>query len=106
MTSVDPIIPKLLKIRKKSEERRLAALLREIRVLEQKRRDLVAERAQMETRQDGYSQMSVEHGYLRYMAHRDAAIVEQIAVLKAQADEVQAALKRSVFSQSALGDTL
>ena len=102
MTAPDPIIPKLLNIKQKDQERRLAEIIAERRVLEQKLEDLAAETHKLDACQDGFAQMSVQNGYLRYMQHRREALIRQISELNQLATELQAALRKSVFSQSML----
>lgn len=104
MTAPNPIIPKLLNIKQKDQERRLLEILSERRLLEQKLDDLADETAKLDARQDGFSQMSVENGYLRYVQHRREALIRQIEALNQQAGEVQKQLRKSVFSQSMLQD--
>lgn len=104
MSAPDPIIPKLLNMKQKDQERRLLEIVSEKRLLEQKLEDLAQETARLDAREDGFSQMSVENGYLRYVQHRREALIRQIEVLNQQAGEVQSQLRRSVFSQSMLQD--
>ena len=104
MTAPNPIIPKLLNIKQKDQERRLLEILSERRLLEQKLDDLADETAKLDARQDGFSQMSVENGYLRYVQHRREVLIRQIEALNQQAGEVQKQLRKSVFSQSMLQD--
>jgi len=104
MSGLDPIVPKLLNIKRKDQERRLSSILSEVRVLEQKLRDLEGESAKLGSSENGFEQMSVEHGYLRYLAHRREALQRQIDGLNRDADGVQHELKKSVFSQSVLDE--
>ena len=99
---VDPIIPQLLDIKHKDQVQRLGALMRELRDLEQKRADLSREFAQLDERQDGFTQISIANGYLRYMQHRQEILDKQILKAKAAVDEVQDDLRQTVFSQSVL----
>ncbi|MEL6826491.1 MAG: hypothetical protein AAFN91_09625 [Pseudomonadota bacterium] len=102
MSEIDPNIPKLLNIKQKAQERRLAEILGEKRDLEQKLADLAAEVAAMDTRTDGYDQISVANGYLKYVQHRKEALIRQIGVLNEQAETVQNQLRKSIHSQSML----
>jgi hypothetical protein len=102
---VDPIIPKLLDIKHKDQVQRLAALMSELRGVEEKRAELDAEFQQLDQRQDGFTQMSIANGYLRYMQHRQETLDRQIATLKAAADEIQDELRQTVFSQSVLNNS-
>jgi len=104
MTAPDAIIPKLLNMKQKDQERRLLEILSEKRVLERKLEDLAQETAKLDAREDGFSQMSVENGYLRYVQHRREALIRQIEALNQQVGEVQKQLRKSVFSQSMLQD--
>jgi len=102
MSDIDPNILKLLKMRQKIQERRLNELSHEIRTLEHKLAELASDVAAMDLRRDGYSEMSVENGFLTFANHRRTALIRQIDVLKEQANLVQDALRKSVFSQSML----
>ena len=102
MSEIDPNIPKLLNIKQKAQERRLAEILGEKRDLEQKLADLAAEVAAMDTRTDRYDQISVANGYLKYVQHRKEALIRQIEVLNEQAETVQNQLRKSIHSQSML----
>ena len=64
--------------------------------------DLAAEVAAMDTRTDGYDQISVANGYLKYVQHRKEALIRQIGVLNEQAETVQNQLRKSIHSQSML----
>ena len=99
---VDPIIPQLLDIKHKDQVQRLGALMRELRELEQKRADLSREFAQLDERQDGFTQISIANGYLRYMQHRQEILDKQIAKTKGAVDAIQDDLRQTVFSQSVL----
>ena len=102
---IDPIIPKLLDIKHKDQVQRLATLMSELREVEDKRADLDAEFQQLDQRKDGYTQMSIANGYLRYMQHRQEILDRQIATLKAATDEIQDQLRQTVFSQSVLNNS-
>lgn len=104
MTATDPVIPKLLNMRQKDQERRLLEIVNEKRLLEQKLEELARETAKLDAREDGFAQMSVENGYLRYVQHRRDALIRQIEGLNQRAGEVQNQLRKSVFSQSMLQD--
>lgn len=105
MTQIDPIIPKLLDIKHKDQVQRLAALMNELRGLEQKRADLASEFERLDERQDGYTQISIANGYLLYMQHRQEILDRQIAKTKAAADAIQDELRQTVFSQSMLNNS-
>lgn len=102
MSDIDPNIPKLLNIKQKAQERRLAELLSEKRALEQKLTDLDAEVASMDDRTDGFDQISVANGYLKYVQYRKEALIRQIQVLDEQAAALQNELQKSLHSQSML----
>ena len=102
MNDMDPTIPKLLNIKQKAQERRLAELLSEKRALEQKLKELSAEVAAMDDRTDGFDQISIANGFLKYVQHRKDALIRQIQVLDGQAVAVQNQLRKSLHSQSML----
>ena len=102
MSELDPNIPKLLNIKQKAQERRLAELLSEKRALQQKLAEMAAEVAKLDTRTDGFDQISIANGYLRYVQHRREALIRQIEALTHEADAVQADLRKSLHSQSML----
>ncbi|MEL6691687.1 MAG: hypothetical protein AAFQ12_01445 [Pseudomonadota bacterium] len=102
MMQVDPIIPQLLNIKHKDQVQRLAALMGELRDLEQKRADLDQEFQQLDQRQDGFTQISIANGYLRYMQHRQEILDKQIAKARHAVDAIQDDLRQTVFSQSVL----
>ncbi|MFN3214064.1 MAG: hypothetical protein ACE37M_13250 [Henriciella sp.] len=102
---VDPIIPQLLDIKHKDQVQRLAALMSELRGVEQKRAELESEFQQLDQRQDGFTQMSIANGYLRYMQHRQEILDRQIATLKAATEAIQDELRQTVFSQSVLNNS-
>ncbi|MEP1142603.1 MAG: hypothetical protein ABJH52_02695 [Henriciella sp.] len=102
MTAIDPIIPKLLKIKQRDQEGRLTAIMGEMRDLERKLLELSKERANLDARDDGFARLSVENGYLRYLSHRQDLLTARITNLKEQAKTVQAELRKTVFSASAL----
>ena len=101
---VNPIIPQLLDIKHKDQTQRLAAAASELRVLEQKRAELLREFEQLDDRKDGFTQMSIANGYLRYMRHRQEALDRKIADMKSQVDAIQEELRQTVFSQSMLNN--
>ena len=102
MVQIDPIIPQLLDIKHKDQVQRLAALMGELRDLEQKRAELSREFEQLDERQDGFTQISIANGYLRYMQHRQEILDKQIAKTKGAVDAIQDDLRQTVFSQSVL----
>jgi hypothetical protein len=98
----DPIIPKLLSMKQQSQERRLAEINAQLRVLVQRLADTEAEAAKIDTYEDGSGRLSVENGYLRFLEHRRDSIKTRIESLKIDAADVQAELRKSVFSQEVL----
>jgi len=102
MAEIDPIIPKLLKIKQRDQEARLVAIMNEMRSLEHKLDELGKERENLDAREDGFDRLSVENGYLRYLSHRQDVLIARITDLKEQANTVQAELRKTVFSASAL----
>ncbi len=105
MSQTDPVISKLLNIKQRDQEARLAEITSEIRVLQQKLEDLYAENAGLDQRQDGFDRMSVANGYLRYLEHRRKTIVKRMDDLKSEAKRVQDSLRKTLFSQSMLQQT-
>lgn len=104
MEQVDPIIPQLLNLKHKDQVQRLAAIMSDLRDLQQKRSDLSEEFAQLDVRKDGFTQMSVDNGYLRYLQHRQDGLDRQIVLLKEQVEFVQDELRQTLFSQSVLNN--
>ena len=102
MTAIDPNIPKLLNLKQKDQERRLAETLGQIRMLEQKLADLSADLARVDSQPDGFGRISVANGYLNYVQHRRDALIRQISTLKSQAEAIQTDLRKSLHSQSML----
>ena len=102
MTAIDPNIPKLLNLKQKDQERRLAETLGQVRMLEQKLADLAAEVARVDSQPDGFGRISIANGYLNYVQHRRDALIRQIRDLNAQAEAIQSDLRKSLHSQSML----
>lgn len=105
MATPDPIIPKLLSMKQRDQERRLNELQGDMRAIRQKLSELDREYLSLDDRTDGLERMSVENGYLSFLEHRQGLLRERLAGLQAQADAVQAALRKSVYSQSMLRDS-
>ena len=82
MTKPDPIIPKLLDIKQRDQEIRLADITNEIRIHQQKLQELMDEASRLNQRADGYDRMSVANGYLRYLDHRQSSIKERLSALQ------------------------
>ena len=101
---VDPIIPQMLDIKLKDQTQRMAAAASELRTLEQKRAELLQEFEQLDDRKDGFTQMSIANGYLRYMRHRQESLDRKIAEMRNQVDAIQEELRQTVFSQSMLNN--
>lgn len=104
MTKPDPIISKLVELKRKDQERQLLAIQSELKLLFEKLAELDAEEAKLDDAEDGYGRMSVENGYLKYVEHRRQSLQKQIDSLKSDAETAQAALRKSLFSQSMLDD--
>lgn len=102
MTAIDPTIAKLLDLKRRDQEARLASIMSDMRVLHEKLADLSKDVAALDQRQDGIDRISVANGYLRYVQHQREAIKKQLLELERSADAVQAELRKSVFSQSML----
>ena len=104
MAAPNPIIPKLLSLKQKDQERRLNEIQTEIRALQLKLREFDHELATLDGHEDGMGRLSVENGYLRFVQHRQGILRERIATLQSDASAVQNELRKSVFSQSMLRD--
>ena len=104
MTKPDPIIAKLVELKRKDQERRLLAIQSERKLRYQKLTELDEEEAKLDLAQDGFGRMSVENGYLKYVQHRRQALQKQIDSLKSEATAAQDALRKSLFSQSLLDE--
>lgn len=102
MTAIDPNIPKLLSIKQKDQERRLAETLGEIRILEQKLSELATEVESVDSQPGGFGRISVANGYLNYVQHRREALIRQIHELNARVEQIQSELRTSLHSQSML----
>ena len=105
MATPDPIIPKLLDMKHKDQERRLNELQGDIRAVQKKLAELRQEYVNLDERSDGLERMSVENGYLRFLEHRQGVLLNRLVELKDQAEQVQAALRKSVYSQSILRES-
>ena len=104
MAAPNPIIPKLLSLKQKDQERRLNEIQTEIRMLEAKLSDFDRELASLDGHADGMGRLSIENGYVRFIQHRQGILLDRIAVLRGDAAMVQNELRKSVFSQSMLKD--
>jgi prefoldin subunit 5 len=102
MAEIDPIIPKLLGMKKQSQERRLSELKTQMQKLSQKLAEIDAEFAKIDAYEEDVGRLSVENGYLRYLNHRRDSITARIESLKNAAALVQADLRKSVFTQEVL----
>ncbi len=102
MTDPSDIIPKLLDLKHQNQVRRLNAVMREIRLIEKKQRELAEERAKLDQESDEYSRISLQNGYARYLQARSDALVEQARVLRLKGVEIQKNLKETMCSQDIL----
>ena len=100
----DPIIPKLLSMKQQSQERRLSEVNVQLRALAIKLAEVESEASKIDTYEDGLGRLSVENGYLRYLNHRRDSIKSRIESLQLDAAQLQADLRKSVYSQEVLRD--
>lgn len=101
---VDPneIVPRLLDLKHQNQVRRLSAVMSEIRLTERKRADLMEECAKLDVEPDGFTRISLQNGYGRYLQARADALDAQILSLKAKVVEIQNSIKETMCSQSIL----
>ena len=102
MAEPSEIVPKLLDLKHQNQVRRLSAVMSEIRLIERKRKDLDEERAKLDQDTDGFTRISLQNGYGRYLQARSEALEEQARGLKAKAAEIQNNIKETMCSQSIL----
>lgn len=106
MTDPREIVPKLLDLKHQNQVRRLSRVMSEIRLIERKQKELADERAKLDQNYDGFTRISVQNGYTRYLQARADALVEQWSALQAKAEEIQKTLKETMCSQSILREDL
>lgn len=106
MPDPNEIVPKLLDLKHQNQVRRLSAVMSEIRLIERKRRDLLEERTKLDVEPDGFTRISLQNGYGRYLQARAEALDAQILSLKAKASEIQNSIKETMCSQSILREDL
>lgn len=102
MAEPSEIVPKLLDLKHQNQVRRLSAVMSEIRLIERKQKDLAEERAKLDQDTDGFTRISLQNGYGRYLQARSEALEEQARALKAKAAEIQNNIKETMCSQSIL----
>ena len=102
MVEPNEIVPKLLDLKHQNQVRRLSAVMSEIRLLERKRQDLLEERAKLDMSPDGFTRISLQNGYGRYLQARAEALDAQLLALKTKASEIQKNIKETMCSQSIL----
>lgn len=102
MAEPSEIVPKLLDLKHQNQVRRLSAVMSEIRLIERKQKDLAQERARLDQDADGFTRISLQNGYARYLQARGEALQEQARALKAKAAEIQNNIKETMCSQSIL----
>ncbi len=103
---IDPqdIVPKLLDLKHQNQVRRLGVVMAEIRMIELKQKDLAAERAKLDQDAEGFTRISLQNGYGRYLQARGEALSEQARILREKAADLQKSLKETMCSQSILRD--
>ena len=102
MTDPNQIVPKLLALKQKDQVRRLAAVMTQLRTIEAKQEEIVAERARLDRKDVTYARLSLQNGYGRYLQVRSDALRAQAAALREQARALQKALKETMVSESIL----
>lgn len=102
MSEPAEIVPKLLDLKHQNLVRRLSAVMSEIRLIERKQKDLAEERVKLDDNTDGFTRISLQNGYGRYLQARGEALEEQARALKVTAAEIQNNIKETMCSQSIL----
>ena len=102
MTDPNQIVPKLLDLKHKDQVRRLGSVMAQLRIIEAKQDEIVAERARLDHKDATFARLSLQNGYGRYLQVRSDALRAQAAALKEQARALQKALKETMVSQSIL----
>ena len=102
MSDPQDIVPKLLDLKHQNQVRRLGAVMAEIRVIEAKQKELAVERAKLDHDAEGYTRISLQNGYGRYLQARADALTQQVQALQQKAIDLQKSLKETMCSQSIL----
>lgn len=104
MAEPDSIVPKLLDLKHQNQVRRLSAVMSELRLIEQKQKELAAERDKLDHDENGFTRISLQNGYARYLQARENTLAERAMALRAQANAIQKSLKETMCSQEILRD--
>lgn len=102
MAEPNDIVPWLLDLKHQNQVRRLSAVMTEIRLVERKRQELREERAKLDVDPNGFTRISLQNGYGRYLQARAEALDTQILALKEKASEIQNSIKETMCSKSVL----
>lgn len=102
MVEPGDIVPWLLDLKHQNQIRQLSSVMAEIRLLERKQQDLKTERAKLDAELDGFTRISLQNGYGRYLTARAEALDTQMTALKHKASEIQNSIKETMCSQSIL----
>ena len=102
MVDPDEIVPWLLDLKHQNQIRQLSSVMAEIRLIERKQQDLKAERAKLDAEADGFTRISLQNGYGRYLTARAEALTTQLLALKSKAADIQNSIKETMCSQSIL----
>jgi len=89
MSDPQNIVPKLLDLKHQNQVRRLGAVMAEIRVIEAKQKELAVERAKLDHDAEGYTRISLQNGYGRYLQARADALTQQVQAVPAGAPQRQ-----------------
>lgn len=104
MSDPNQIVPKLLAMKEKDLVGRLASVMSELRIIEAKQTELVAEQAAIDHQDQDFARLSLQNGYARYLQARRETLATQKAALQSEAEALQKALKETIVSQSVLSD--
>jgi len=106
MHKPEDVVPKLLDLKHKNQVRRLGAVMSELRLIEGKQKELAEDRAKLDQDEDGFTRISLQNGYARYLHARGDALTAQAKTLREQANALQKSLKETMCSQSILRENL
>ena len=102
MSDDDKLIPRLLDLKRQNQERRLAAIMGELRKAETERIAIETQTSDLDSRGDGFVRLSLQNGYLQLLQQRRRELLEQESVLLVQAEELREQLRQTMCSQSIL----
>lgn len=104
MTDPNLIVPKLLDLKHQDLTRRLSGVMSQIKTVDIKQAEIAAERARLDEQDPAYAQLSLQHGYGRYLQARSDALLAQKTALQDKARALQLALKETMCSQSIIDE--